>query len=81
MENNIFKPTCENKAGRILFYTFEIAALVVFAINLILGLVVAIQVSSFATFISGLIGSVIYALGIYAVGRVIDLLYKLNEKN
>ena len=80
MENNILKPTCENKGGRVLFYLFEIAALVVGALYFLFGLVDAIQYSSFGAFASGLLTGVVYLLLLYGVGRIIDLLYHKNEK-
>ena len=80
MENNILKPTCENKAGRILFYIFEIAALAVCALYFLIGLIDAIQWGSFMTFLNGLVQGAIYLLLLYALGRIIDLLYRKNEK-
>ena len=80
MENNIIKPTCENKAGRILFYIFEIAALAVCALYFLIGLIDAIQLSTFMLFVNGLMQGAIYMLLLYGIGRIIDLLYHKNEK-
>ena len=77
---NIFKPTTENKCGRVLFYIFEIAALAIGVLYFIMGLVDAIQFSSFAAFISGLLSGVLYMLLLYGIGRIIDLLYTKNQK-
>ena len=80
MENNILKPTCESKAGRVLFYVFEIAALVVACVYFLMGLVDAIQVGAFSLFVNGLVSAVIWLLVLYGLGKIIDLLYKKNEK-
>ena len=77
---NIFKPTTENKSGRVLFYIFEIAALAIGVLYFIMGLVYAIQLSSFAAFVSELLAGVLYMLLLYGIGRIIDLLYTKNQK-
>ena len=78
--DNILKPACQSKAGKVLFYIFEIAALVVAAIYILLGLINAIEWSNFMTFVNGLVEGAIQMLVLYGIGRVIDLLYKLAEK-
>ena len=80
MENNILKPTCESKAGRVLFYVFEIAAAVIAFLFILEGLVWVFQGAGFATLVSALEQATIYLLLLYGIGRVIDLLYKHNEK-
>lgn len=80
MENNILKPTCNSSAGRVLFYVFEILALVVGVLYVLIGLVDAIQWGIFMTFVSGLVQAAVYMFILYGVGRIIDLLYKQAEK-
>ena len=79
MEKNIFKPASKNKAGRTLFYIFEIAAVCVGFILFITAIVSAVTASSFLVFMSGLLDVVIYTLVLYGIGRVVDLLYCMNE--
>ena len=80
MENNILKPTCENKAGRALFYVFEIVALAVAALYVLEGLVWVFQGAAFSLFLGNLVQGAIYMLLLYGIGRIIDLLYHKNEK-
>lgn len=80
MENNILKPTCQRKAGRVLFYVFEIVALVVGALYFVLAIVNAAQWGTFMTFVDGLVTAAIWLFLLYGVGRIIDLLYKQAEK-
>lgn len=79
MEKNIFKPMSKNKAGRTLFYIFEIAALCIGAILFIAAIASAIASSSFIAFITGLMNSAVFTLILYGIGRIVDLLYSMNE--
>ncbi len=74
MENNIFAPCTQNKKGKILFYTFEIAAAVVFALLFIFAIVRAAQWSDFGTFVTMFVEAVFYGFVLYGMGKVIDLL-------
>ena len=74
MDNNIFAPCTQNKKGKILFYTFEIAALAFFAIYFIMAIVDAARYSSFQLFLNGFLTGIFYLFVLYGMGKVIDLL-------
>ncbi len=78
---NLFKASSKNKTARVTFYLFEIAALVIGVILLVMGLANSINYSSFAVFIDGLVSAVMNMLILYGIGRVIDLLAAKGEKN
>jgi len=59
MENNILKPNTQNKAGRAIFYTFEIAAAAFFGVFFIVSIVAAALASSFLTFVQ------FFAMGVF----------------
>ena len=77
---NILKPASTNKAARVTFYIFEIVAVVVAGIMLLMGLIDAINWRSFSAFISSFVNATINLFVLYGIGRVIDLLAAKNEK-
>ena len=80
MDNNIFAPCTQNKKGKILFYTFEIAALVFFAIYFIMAIVDAARYSTFQLFLNGFLTGTFYLFVLYGMGKVIDLLSAILHK-
>lgn len=79
MENNIIMPCTQNKKARILFYTFEIAAAVFFAVFFITAIVDGARYSSFEYFLNKTMTGTFYAFVLYGFGKVIDLLSCKHE--
>ena len=73
MDKNIFKATTNNKTGKILFYIFEISALVFFVIQFILCIIAGAR-AGFGVFVESFLNTVVYTLFLYAFGKIIDLL-------
>lgn len=73
MEGNFVKASSKNTNGKVTFYIFEFAALAVFAIYFILGIIFAAKSSSFAVFVEAFVQSIFYGLVLYGLGRLIDL--------
>ena len=76
---NIFTPNSKGTAGKVTFFIFEIAALVVFAFFFIFAIIDAARLDSFVLFMQEFFQGVIYTLLIFGFGRVIDLLYSQTE--
>ena len=74
MDNNIFAPCTQNKKGKILFYIFEIAAVVFFATYFIMAIVAAALGGGFFGFVQGFLEATFYLFILYGMGKVIDLL-------
>lgn len=68
-------PQSQNKTARATFYAFEIAALAVAAIYLVLGIISAAQGGGFLWFVQYLLEATVYLFVLYGLGRVVDLLY------
>ena len=79
MENNFLKASSKNKAGKILFYIFEIAAACIGFILFIMSIVNAATFENFSIFIDGFLNVVMSTLIIFGIGKVIDLLYCAND--
>ena len=73
MEGNFVKAYSKNTTGKVTFYLFEIAALVVCALYFVLSIVRAVQFGDFVTFLEYFMQGVIYGLILYGLGRLIDL--------
>lgn len=74
-----FKPTTTNKAGRVLFYIFEIFAACVLLLGFILSIVASVLQKSFMSFVADFMQVVYQTLIIFGLGRIVDLLYT-NKK-
>lgn len=79
MDKNIILSACKSSAGKLLFYIFEIAALVIGVISLVIAIYSSATTASFLVFVSGLVSAVINTLVIYGIGKIIDLLYLKSE--
>ena len=73
MEGNFVKAYSKNTNGKVTFYIFEIAALVVLAVYFVLSIVVAAQGGGFFMFLEGLMQGIFYGFALYGIGRLIDL--------
>ena len=73
MEGNFVKAYSKNTTGKVTFYLFEIAALVVCALFFVLAIVRATQYRDFWTFFEYFAQGVVYTLALYGLGRLIDL--------
>ena len=76
-----FKPTTENKTGKLTFYIFECTAACLGFIFFIMAIVSGAQGRSFGLFLEGFINAVIVTLAFYWLGRVIDLLYVKKQES
>ncbi len=78
----IFTANSKSKAGKIIFYTFEIAALVVGVLSLILSIYTAAIYgggAGFMSFLSGLATLAFDVLVLFGIGKIIDL--KMAKKD
>ena len=71
---NLFQPQSQNKTARMLFYIFELAAIVYFFVAFIMGIISAAQLGDFGTFIGAFFDSLMTALIVWGIGRLIDFL-------
>lgn len=76
---NIFTPNSKSTAGKVTFFIFEIAALVIWAAFFIFAIVDIARGADFFWFLQQLIQGLLYGLLVYGFGRVIDLLYSQSE--
>ena len=72
---DFFKAETQNKTGKTLFYIFEICALVVGVLSLVMAIYYAAVYESFIAFISYLIPVIVDTLVVFGLGKLIDLLY------
>lgn len=76
---NIVKPKSES--GKVIFYIFEICALVVAVLYFILAIYLAAEYQSFLYFVNEIPTIIVNPLIIYGIGRIIDLMcYKADCK-
>ena len=76
---DFFKAETQNKSGKTLFYIFEICALVVGVLSLIMAIYYGAVYQSFIAFLSYLIPVIVDTLIVFGIGKVIDLLYCKKE--
>ena len=72
---DLFKPTTKNKTGQFLFYFFNLSAVVFFGVMFLLEIINAAQGGGFWWFLQSVLQSVVYALILVGLGRIVDLLY------
>lgn len=78
----IFTPSSKSKAGKIIFYTFEIAALIVGVLSLILCIYTAAIYgggAGFMAFLSGLATLAFDVLVLFGIGKIVDLMMAKKE--
>ncbi len=80
MNKNILKADSKNGVGRILFYIFEICALIVGIIMFIMAIYNACKTESFMVFLNAFASVIFTVLALYGIGKIIDLLCYRNEK-
>ena len=78
---NIFKPQTENKVGKAIFYIFEISAIVIAFLYLVLTIYYTANLGSFIVFVTYLLQTVFNTLVVYGIGKIIDLHYCKNSCN
>ena len=72
--NNIFTPNSKCPKTKLVFYVFELSALVIGIILFIMSVVSAAKLESFAVFVDGMVQAVFYVLILFGFGKIIDLL-------
>ena len=80
MDKNFLKATSKSVAGKTLFYIFEFTALAFFVIEFILAIILGAN-AGFSSFLSATMNAIVYTLIIFALGKIIDLLYLKNDSN
>ena len=75
----LFQAETQNKTGKTLFYIFEICALVVGVLSLVMAIYYASVYESFVAFISYFIPVIVDSLVVFGLGKLIDLLYCKKE--
>lgn len=76
---NIFKAETQNKTGKTLFYIFEICALIVGFLSLVMAIYYAATYESFMAFVSYLIPAIVDTVVVFGIGKLVDLLYCKKE--
>ena len=69
---NIVKPKSES--GKVIFYIFEICALVVAVLNFVLAIYFAAEYQSFLYFVNEIPTIIVNPLILYGIGRIVDLM-------
>lgn len=71
----LFKAETQNKAGKTLFYIFEVCAVIVGILSLVMAIYYAAIYESFVAFISYFIPAIVDTLVVFGLGKLIDMLY------
>lgn len=72
---NFFGSLNEKGVGKVLFFTFEIIALCVAVLGVVLSIYLAAVSNSFWVFLQMLVEYTIYTAVVFGIGKVIDVLY------
>ena len=67
--------------GKILCYTFEIIALCVGVLGLVIAIYTSAVSASFIVFLQGLVTYAVYTVLIFGIGKIIDVLYYAHVVN
>lgn len=75
----MFKANSKSTAGKAIFYTFEISALVIAVLLFVLAIYNAAKSENFMVFLSGFVNMIVNTLIVFGLGKICDLLYSKKE--
>lgn len=75
----MFKASSKSAVGKTIFYCFEISALVVAILMFVLAIYNASVSSNFMVFLKGLESMILDTFTLFALGKIIDLLFCRKE--
>lgn len=71
----MFKAISQSKAGKAIFYIFEISALIVGLLLFVLSIYNGAKSDNFMVFLNGFVNMIVSTLIIFGLGKICDLLF------